>query len=124
MEAGPWSGLPVADPSPWGRWEGRACLGPGIAGSGLQDCLKKGVEEVRAQGPGEGSWELQAAPLLWFQHRRLGGGYVSRYYPTGVDTSGALAHIFQGPCCLLFPSTPAPPPVGLGIQIPKGSEER
>lgn len=108
MEAGPWSGLPVADPSPWGSWEGRVCLRPGIAGSGLQDYLKQGVEEVRAQGPEGGSWELQAAPLHWFQHRRLGGGSVSRHCPTGVDMSGALAHIFQGSCSLPFPSTPAP----------------
>lgn len=63
MEAGPWSGLPVADPSPWGRWEGRVCLGPGIAGSGLQDCLKKGVEGVRGVlGKGAGSFRQPLCP--------------------------------------------------------------
>lgn len=78
MEAGPGSGLPVAAPSPWGHWEGFGGLDPGIPGP-LQGCrtiFKKGVEEVRTQGPERGSWGLQVAPRPGFGQTFGRGLYV------------------------------------------------
>ena len=113
MEAGPWSGLPVADPSPWGRWEGRECLGPGIAGSGLQDCLKRvwKKSEPRVLGKGAGSFRQPLCP-----------GFSTDVWEGSVCPGIILLGLTrQGPCltssrdpvpcsslALLLPPTPAP----------------
>lgn len=51
MEAGPWSGLPVAAPGPWGDWERFGGPDPGVPAPwlGCRIIFKRGVE-VRTQG--------------------------------------------------------------------------
>ena len=103
MEAGPWSGLPVVDPSLWGHWEGDGGLGPGIAGPqlGCRTILNKDVEEVRTQGPEGGSWGLQAAPLPGFGADLWEGALGPGTLLLGSAYQGPWLTSCWGPCSFL-----------------------
>lgn len=78
-------------------------LDPGILEPllGCRTIFKKGVEGVRTRVLREAAGGFRQ-PLCLALDRPLGEDSVSRHCPIGVDTSGALAHIFLGTLLLSF----------------------